>query len=75
VLFASKNRKTLTIFGWRNEASVRDSSRNRERPHLNDSELDSDFGWTDWSSLRWARSPGRYSLIATLRLRFESVAR
>jgi len=48
----------------RNDASVRDSSRNRERPHLNDSELDSDFGWTI-GPRRAARGRRQVLLIAT----------
>jgi hypothetical protein len=63
------------MFGWWNEASVRDSSRKRVRPQLKVSKASADFGRTEWPSARTATSPGRYSLIATFRFRLASVAR
>jgi len=66
VLFASKNRKTRTMFGWRNEASVRDSSRTGKGP-LERLRAGLGLRLDRLILARWARSPGRYSLIATLR--------
>ena len=75
VPFASKKRITRTMFGWRNEARVRDSSRKRRLPQSKISALSPERGAIVRSDARTAMSAGRYSLTATLRCRFSSSAR
>ena len=75
VPFASKKRITRTMFGWRKDATVRDSSMKRCLPQPNVSAVEGERGPMVWSAPRCATSAGRYSLTATLRLRLESSAR